>query len=257
MSGAEYLAVVFVMVIARVTAFLSTFPLFRSGMIPQLIKVAFALSLSVMWLSSFVLDGSCPLPESLPSHWLGYGMAIIREAVIGALLGYLLGLLFIPAQIAGSYLGQEIGFNMAGMTDPTTDASSNVYGDLMAALGTLVFLAVDAHQLAIGAIFSSFRSLPLGQALPSLPIATVSESLSTSHHWGLELAAPLGTGLFLATVINAMLMKISPQLNLFSVGIPVRLLLGLVAAMIVFPETAEIMRRICLQQAVLIRHLGI
>ncbi|MCA9149459.1 MAG: flagellar biosynthetic protein FliR [Planctomycetales bacterium] len=257
MNGIEYIAIILVMILARIAAFISTFPLFRSAMLPQSIKVSLAFALAVLWMSNLALDAGANFPPQIPGGGLGIGLAVIREAVIGALLGFLLGLLFLPAELAGGYLGQEIGFNMAGVSDPTTDTQSNVFGDFISALSMFVFFAADAHQLALGSLFASFRTLPLGKPLPYLPIATVTESFNQVHEWGMELAAPLGAGLFLVTIITAMLMKISPQLNLFSVGIPVRLLLGLLAAFALMPEIVDVMFRIFSQQRVLIKHLGL
>jgi flagellar biosynthesis protein FliR len=84
----------------------------------------------------------------------------------------------------------------------------------------------------------------------------VSGSFSNAHRWGMELAAPMGVGLFLVTGITAMLMKISPQLNLLSVGIPLRLALGLGIGLLFFPQLAEILVGIFLRQRELIMRLG-
>jgi flagellar biosynthetic protein FliR len=196
------------------------------------------------------------MPPLTEHQWLAMSIAVVREVIIGSMLGFLLGLLFLPAQLAGSYLGQEMGYNMAGITDPTTESTSNVFGDLLSALAMLLFLSVDAHQLAIGALYSSFANLPLGRPLPEFDAAMVSGSFSNAHRWGMELAAPMGVGLFLVTGITAMLMKISPQLNLLSVGIPLRLALGLGIGLLFFPQLAEILVGIFLRQRELIMRLG-
>ncbi len=256
MNGLEYLAISFILVIGRVGGFVMAFPMFRSGTIPRLIKVSLTVALSTMWLSTFLLDSAAPMPPPFGQHWVSYGIATTRELILGAILGYLLGLLFLPAQIAGSYLGQELGFNMAGLTDPATDSQSNVFGDFLNALAMLMFLAVDAHQLAIGALYASFARLPIGQPLPKFELSLVSVAISNAHRWGMELSAPLAVALFLVTVVTAMLMKISPQLNLFAIGIPVRLFLGLVASLIFFPDMAHILARIFQQQSDVLRDLG-
>lgn len=257
MNGLEYLMVVFLLILSRIGGFMATFPMFRSGTIPPLIKTAIAMSLSALWLSNLVLDGPASLPPAPESHWLAYGVAVVREVIIGSLLGFLLGLLFLPAQLAGSYLGQEMGFNMAGVTDPTMESTSNVFGDFLTALAMLLFFAADAHQLAIGALYSSFASFPLGHPLPDFDANLVSASFSNAHRWGMELAAPMGVGLFLVTIISAMLMKISPQLNLLSVGIPLRLALGLGVGLLLFPQVANVLKIIFLRQGELITRLGI
>jgi flagellar biosynthesis protein FliR len=257
MNGLEYLIVAFLLVLSRIGGFMATFPMFRSGTIPPTIKTALAISLSALWLSNLIVSGPDAMPPAPEDHWLSYGVAVIRELIIGSLLGFLLGLLFLPAQLAGSYLGQEMGFNMAGVTDPTMETTSNVFGDFLTALSMLLFFAADAHQLAIGALYSSFASFPLGHPLPNFDAGVVTASFSNAHRWGMELAAPMGVALFLVTIISAMLMKISPQLNLLAVGIPLRLALGLGIGMLLFPQVAHLMTIIFMRQGELIMRLGI
>jgi flagellar biosynthetic protein FliR len=246
-----------VLIAARIGAFFLTFPLFRSSTLPRLVKVVLALALSVMWLANFLARGALDSLHALPTHWLEFGLAAVRESIVGAGLGYLLGLFFLPAQVAGAYLGQEMGFNLAGVTDPTTESTSNVFGDLLNALAMMTFLLADAHQLAIGTLYVSFARLPLASPLPELAPWVFTQSLSDAHRWGMELAAPMAVGLFLTTVVTVLLMKISPQLNLFAVGIPVRLALGLLAAFVFFPDIVLMMERIFLREAWFIQQLGL
>jgi flagellar biosynthesis protein FliR len=256
MNLLEPLVVAFLLIVARVGMFLTTFPLFRGGTVPQTVKVAMAVSLSVMWLPDLPLPSAELTSAAGGAVWIHYGLGIAREAVIGAVFGYGLGLFFLPIQIAGYYLGQEIGFNMAGMTDPTTDATTNVFGDLLSALATLLFFAADAHLLAIGALQASFEHLPLGRSSRLFTPPAVTQSFSDAHRWGMQLSGPIGVGLFLTTIITALLMKISPQLNLLSVGTPLRLLVGLGIAMVFLPDTVAMMVAIVQQQAHFVERLG-
>ena len=256
MNLLEYGGATLMLIVARVSGFFVAFPLFRSGMIPRSVKASLVMALSIMWMANFMSSSDVALPTFISNHAVGYTVALAREAVIGGMLGYLLGLLFLPAQIAGAYLGQEMGFSMAGMTDPSTDSVSNVFGDFLGAIATLVFLLTNSHLLIFGAIYWSFAKLPLAASLPGLSPELFTQSFADANRWGMELAAPVGAGLFLTTVITAMLMKISPQLNLFAVGIPLRLLLGLGCALLFFPDLVFLMNAMFTQKIRLIQLLG-
>ncbi len=256
MNLLEPLAVTFLLLVARVGTFLATFPLFRGGTIPQVVKVSLALSLSIMWMPDVTLPAEFLGSSNSGSLWILYAISVAREAVIGGVFGFALGLFFLPVQIAGSYLGQEIGFSMAGVNDPTTDAASNVFGDLLGALATLLFFAADAHLLAIGTLQASLQHLPLGMSEGLFTPAAVTQSFSEANRWGLQLAGPIGVGLFLTTIITALLMKISPQLNLLSVGTPLRLLIGLGIAYVFLPDTIAMMHMIVQHQLNFVQRLG-
>ena len=235
MNPLQYWVTAWVLVIARVSMFVATFPLFRSGTIPRLVKIAFCLSLSVLWLTLLASDPSGRIDVPAQDHWVSYGVAVGREMVLGGMLGYALGLFLLPAQIAGAYLGQEMGFSLANMTDPSSDLMGNAFGNLVQSLAILAFLAADIHQLAIGTLYSSFLRMPIGAPLQIFRSTEFSQGVADAHRWGLELAAPLALCLFLTTILLAILIRMSPHLNLFSIGISLRLAAGLITAFLILP----------------------
>lgn len=256
MNGLESWTTSLMLVLARVGMFITVFPLFRAASVPRLVKVVLSLSLSVMWLVNFMLDPAVSLPVDLSPHWLVLGMAIAREAIIGGMLGYALGLFLLPGQVAGYYLSQELGFTLGGLSDPTSETPSSVFGELLNSLAMLVFLCTDIYQLAIGTLYASFTRLPLGQPLRLFRLSVISQGLSEAHRWGLELAAPMAIGLFLITVLLALLMRVSPQLNLFTVGTSLRLMGGLFVCFVLLPDLLLSLRSIVLRSCAFVERLG-
>ncbi len=100
----------------------------------------------------------------------------------------------------------------------------------------LIFLGSNVHHLVIGTLYSSFARLPVGEPLQMFQMSTFSQGLANAERWGLELAAPIGIILFLTTVLLTIMIRTSPQLNLFSVGIVLRIGIGLVASFVFFPD---------------------
>ncbi len=231
-----YWVTAFVLVVARVSTFFVVFPLFRAARVPRLIKVSFSIALSGLWLTSMANDAAVAFPDISNELWISYGIAIAREMIIGGALGYLFGLFFLPAQIAGSYLGQEMGLSMASITDPSSGISTNVVGELLGVFAMLIFFGSDVHHLVIGTLYSSFAKFPVGEPLQMFQMSTFSQGLASAERWGLELAAPIGIILFLTTVLLTIMIRTSPQLNLFSVGIVLRIGIGLVASFVFFPN---------------------
>ncbi len=256
MNVAEFWIAVFVLIVSRVGMFVSTFPLFSSTNIPRSVKAALVVSLSSMWMWDFAGDASQFAAVPVQITAVGYGLAVAREAVIGGMFGFALGLFFLPAQVAGAYLGQEMGFSMAGITDPTTQVRSNVLADVVNSLAMLVFFASDFHHLAIGTLYASFGAMPLGGPLELMQMSVFSAGMSEAHRWGLELAAPVGIGLLLTTVVLAVLMKISPQLNLFSIGTPLRLIIGLLTFFLLLPDFVRLMQHIFYRSNGFVYRLG-
>ncbi len=231
-----YWVTAFVLVMTRVSTFFVVFPLFRAARVPRLVKVSFSLALSALWLGSLAKNPHVVFPDVSADHWIVYGIALAREAIVGAALGYVFGLFFLPAEIAGSYLGQEMGLSMASVTNPSSGTSTNVVGELLAVLAMLVFFGSDVHHLVFGTLYSSFAKVPIGAPLQMFQVSTFSLGLSHAERWGLQLAAPIGVILFLTTVLLSIMIRTSPQLNLFSVGITIRIGVGLVASLVLFPE---------------------
>ena len=231
----QFWTVTFLLVVSRVSMFFVTFPIFRSSTIPKQVKISLVLALSIV---SLMVASSSPEFYRTPihDHYVAYTIAMGRELFLGGVLGYSLSLFFLPAQIAGYYIGQEMGLSMASMADPNADKPANVVADLVYTLTMLVFFAGNVHHLAIGLICYSFQKLPVGKSVEMFSPYAFSMGISEAHHMGFQMIAPIAIGLFLALIVISMIMKMSPQLNLFTIGTPVRLIVGFGGMFIFIPD---------------------
>lgn len=231
----QFWAVTLVMVMARVSMFFVTFPILRSAAIPKQVKVSLVLAISIV---SLMVASASPEFYRTPihNHYVSYTLALGRELFLGGVLGYLLSLFFLPAHVAGYYIGQEMGLSMANMADPTADKPANVVADLFYTLTMLVFFAGNVHHLAVGLICYSFLKLPVGKSVEMFGPDVFSLGISEAHHMGMQMVAPISIGLFLALIVISLIMKMSPQLNLFTIGTPVRLIVGFGGMFIFIPD---------------------
>ncbi len=235
----------FGLILVRISAFVVVLPVFSGRNLPNTVKIGLAVVLSIFW-------WSCGVPSDYVAPLLGGGwaggpafcFAAVREVLLGASLGFALGLFLIPVQIAGSFIAQEMGLSMATQTDPGGQASSTNVNQLFYSLGVLLFFGLNLHHVVLSVLHASFFSRPVGSrfALPSP--AHVLKSMSEIEEAGLLLAAPVVAALFIALIVLMTTMRTAPQLNLFSVGLPFRLAVGLIASAMFLPEIVTVGSRV-------------
>ena len=214
----------FLLIFCRITAFFVTAPIFSSRNIPVLFKIGLSafvtlLTTSVIELTPLVVDGQ-------------FILAIARETLIGLLLGFIAYLFFTVVQIAGSFTDMQIGFSMANIINPMTGTQSPVLGNMYYMIGMLLFLSANGHHMFMRGILDSYRWLPLGnETFARLQEGNLTEflirSLSEAFGLALQLSAPLVVALFLVDVGLGILARVAPQFNIFVIGIPIKIIVGL------------------------------
>jgi flagellar biosynthetic protein FliR len=235
----------FALVLARVSAFIATFPLLGGKSFPRIVKLGLAMSLAWMWFGIYGLQPSADVCQSAEHlHWPGMVLAVVREVALGAVLGFGFGLFLMPLRIAGAYIGQEMGLSMAVITDPGQGDSSGVVAQLMETLGVLLFFSLDVHHVLLLAVHTSLQRWPCGTCLPAESAVVVVRGIDDAQAWGLLVAAPVGICLFVTMIVLLFLARSAPQLNLFSVGLTVRLVVGLVACLVFLPDMWNAMQQI-------------
>ena len=218
----------YVLILVRVSTFLTLLPLFGRGTIPRTVLIGLSLGLTTLWFSN-----TSELPEELVANpegflqWVGIWFLTIREFIIGGMLGLSFGLLIYPIQIAGSYLAQEMGLSIASLSDPSTSNQSNVLSSLLQTIALLFFFATNLHHFIFATLHTSFSRAPIGGGFQFASSQFALEALASVDEVGLTLIAPIGICLFLVLLILLVLSKASPTMNLFSVGISVRIFAGL------------------------------
>ena len=232
------LAVYFSLYLARVGTFVAVLPLWSRHNIPHLVKVGLSLALAAMWFGSGI---RLPPASSWAQHasdisWLAYGLALGKEAVLGALLGYAMGLFLLPATVAGEYLTQEMGFSFGSMLGAGGNVTSGALTLIFEAIAILIFLGLDGHHVFFAVLHGTFQQYPVGVGMPPVPMANLLSAATITQEWGLMLAAPVALCLFLTTVVLVLLARAAPQLNLYTVGFPLRLGVGLAATLVLLPN---------------------
>lgn len=235
----------FVLILARTATFIAMLPLLGGRQLPRTVKIGLSVALSTMWFGAFGIAPAAAVLELAPQQsFLPYIVAISREVVFGAMLGYAFGLFLLPAQIAGSYVSQEMGLTLATVADPMSNGATNVISQLFEALAVLLFFALDAHHVLLTALHVTFASRPIGSPMDLEAVDVLARGVAEAHEWGLLIVAPAAICLFITVVVLALLMKVAPQMNLFTVGLTVRLIVGLAASLAFLPEMVWYLSRV-------------
>ncbi len=218
--------VLFMLVLARVSAFVALFPLFSRKQLPSLVKVGLAASLSIFWFAE--IEASSGLSDAALRNIgpLAGAFLMLKELVVGIVLAIALGLFFWPARIAGAYVGQELGLSLASISDPGSQDNSTLVTRLFETFAILIFFGINLHHFLIIVLHVSFHHLFMRVGVLELPTERLVTMLSSVGDYGLLVAAPLMILFMLVTVVLAFLNRAAPTLNLFSVGMSIRAGLG-------------------------------
>lgn len=227
--------VLFIMILARVASFVAAFPLFSRRQLPQMVKVGLATALAVFWYgeieSRFVgVDRDLTSLNSFMAILL-----IVKESVIGIVLGMLMGALFWPAKIAGSYVGQELGLSLASISDPGSQDSSTLLTRIFESFAVLVFFGINMHHFLILGLDASFDWFYTGVGIFDFPTEHIASMINDSSDYGLLICGPMLLVSMLVTCALAFLNRAAPSLNLFSVGMPLRAGLGIFLLLLFTP----------------------
>ncbi|OLO40907.1 flagellar biosynthetic protein FliR [Alkalihalophilus pseudofirmus] len=213
----------FLLIFIRVLAFFSVMPIFSYRTIPNTFKVGLAVYLA--WIMFFTLDApELPMDET-------YFLLIIKEVMVGLLVGLVAMILLYAIQVAGAFIDIKMGFMIANVVDPGTGAQSPLIGGYLYTFALLLLLVSDAHHLLIDGVFYSYQFIPLEQPFLPLGNENVIEFIFLTFNKmfiiAFQMAFPIVGSLFLVDVALGMISRAVPQMNVFVVGMPLKILVGL------------------------------
>lgn len=235
------LAVYVALVFARVGAFVAVMPLF-SGRTPKSVRAALTLALTAFYLGQIAPAWDRHVAgQAGDIHWLAFSLAMLRETVLGAAMGFAFNLFLLPPRIAGEFITQQIGLALSPQAGISGDQPAGPLTLAFEAAGALVFFQLDGHHIALSVLHASFSRLPLGGTLVPEAADPALTALTQSYEMGLLLAAPLGVCLFLLAVVLAIMSRAAPQLNIYSIGFALQVLLALIGSLYLMPDMLHLM----------------
>lgn len=219
----EYALAALVYPFLRVLALMGSAPLLSHRSIPRPARVAFA------FLVALLVAPTLP-PAGVVSPFSAAGvLLVVQQIVVGVAIGLVMQVIFAAADVAGELIGLQMGLSFASFVDAQNSEPVPIVASFLSLTLTLVFLAVDGHLLLLAALADSFASFPIASTVPFSPLdaSALARAGRDLFAIGLSLALPVVAAMLLANVALGVLTRTAPQLNLFAVGFPVTLTVGL------------------------------
>ncbi len=222
------------LIFIRVAAIVFSAPLFDSRAIPVLFKIGLALSAAVLLYPLLRVD--TPMPANGFSL-LGFG--IVGEVLVGLIIGFTVRLIFAAVEMAGQLAGFQMGLAIANVFDPVTSTQMPIVSQLENIVAMLIFLAANAHHLVLRALAESFRLVPLlGFRFNRSLMALLSDLTGGMFVTAVKIAAPVMVALLLTSLTLGLVARVVPQMNIFIVAMPVKIIIGLVFMALALPFLA-------------------
>lgn len=211
----------FMLPLFRIGALLMTMPIFGTTLVPTRVRLYLALAITLVVAPA--------LPAMPPVHALDLSalLLIAQQIIIGAAMGLSLNLFFQAFVIAGQIIAIQMGMAFASMVDPLNGVSTAVIGQFFTMLVTLLFLSMNGHLVVFEVLIESFTTLPVGDALTTGDFWMLVSRLGWVLAAGLLLVLPAVTALLVVSIAFGIMTRAAPQLNIFSIGFPMTLVLGM------------------------------
>ncbi len=226
--------------LSRILALIATAPILGNPSVPIRVKLGLAVMLTILVMP--LVEKS--LPPVDPAS--GAGMIILlQQALIGVAIGFVMRVVFVAVEMAGELIGLQMGLGFAIFFDPQNSGQIDIVGRFLGVIASLAFLAMDGHLMMIALISQSFSSLPVGtDGVTDATFTTLANWGSEIFKAGLQLSLPVLTALLITNLALGVLTRVAPQLNIFAVGFPLTLSIGLLVMALGMPFYAPILEQL-------------
>lgn len=220
---------IFLMILIRMTGLFLITPIFSRNNIPNVLKIGFSFFCSIILIA--VLD--IEKLELVPFELIVFS---IKELLVGLMLGFISYLFFTSLYLAGQIIDMQVGFGMVNVFDPQNNIQVPIMGTYYYIISILIFLTIDGHHILLDALIQSYEYIPIGHfKFANDTINQLIKILSTTFIIGVKISAPVLASIFLADVLLGILAKTMPQMNVFIVGMPFKILVGIATIIITLP----------------------
>ena len=221
----EQQVVGFFLVLARVSPLFLLAPLFSSKMLPARARgiVAVALAIGIAPIARSANGG-----QELPLEVWTLGGLVLKELLVGTAFAFALAALFAAVTTAGNVLDTLIGFSFGALVDPMTGTSGGVLNQLYALFGVMIFVAINGDAWVIQGIARTYEAVPLADA-PAIGSLVEGVQVAFSGIFGaaIQVGAPVLLAVVLSDVAFGLVSRVVPSLNVFAVGFPAKVAVGL------------------------------
>ncbi len=215
----------FFIIFVRMGAIMLIIPFYGEKGAPVLVKLALAIMITIIVFPVISVDES--LLKSVT--FLGTAILLIQSLLVGLLIGFIPVLLFTGFQLGGEIAGFNIGFAMVSVLDPLSESRISLIAQLNYIFAMLVFISINGHFYLLEGIVTSFKVMPLiGSTFPDITGQMLLQISSKIFVIGMKVAAPVLVAILLTNTGLGILARTIPQLNIFIIGFPIQISVGLI-----------------------------
>ena len=212
----------------RITAFfLATSIIFPNGT-PKPFKISFSLLLSAM--IAINLEINVPIENFY--ELIRYG---ILETVNGLTMGYMVTICFYSLKMAGKLIDGQMGLSMASTYDANTQSQATIMENLTYFVGVVVFFSINAHHIIINSMQNSFKIIPIGYSIIDYNFTYILKVFKEYFIMGIKIAIPIIVVLILTDLITGIISRSISGLNVMIIGMPLKMLVGILFFMSSLP----------------------
>lgn len=213
----------FLLIIVRISCFIFVAPFFAIKGIPNSVKVGISIFISIL------LYGIVQRDALEYNTVLGYSIIVMKEAVVGLILGFAAAICNSIASFAGHIADMQTGLSMATLMDPNTNESVTITGTLYQQVILAMLIVSGMYRYIIRAIVDSYSLIPVNGAVfhSDRLISAMTGFMRDFFVIGFRICLPVFIVTFVLNMVLGILAKVSPQLNMFAVGIQIKIIVGL------------------------------
>lgn len=220
-------AQLFFLAFTRVMAMIIHVPMLGGTQIPNQVRIGLGFMLALI-----ILPWQPLAPDAPTIATLGYITAIGREILIGTMAGFAATLIFNAFSIGGELMGISAGFGAGRVLNPALESSGSALDQLFIFTALLLFIILNGHHIFILAIKQTFDVAPLNTAFPAITSDYLMRLTAQLITTGVQLALPTLGALLLADLALGLLARVAPSIQVFFLGVPAKLALGIAALML-------------------------
>ncbi len=215
-------------------------PIFGRRNIPTYFKIGFAFFTALILVNTTAVQ-----TVEYDDNLIGYALLVSKEFLIGLSMGYVAYLTYNAIYIAGEIIDMQIGFGVVNVLDPVSNIQVPVTSNLYFIISMLLFLSMNGHHMLIKALFDSFAELPPGDAVFRAEISdNILGIFGTVLSTGVRIAAPVVATVLILDVALGTISKMVPQMNIFVIGMPLKIIIGLIIIVITMPMFITIIQSV-------------
>ncbi len=229
---------IFLLIFVRLLGFFMLLPIIAGSNVPNQVKVILAI------LTAFIIFTTNRVTEiSYNDSVFGYGLLLIQEFVVGLTLGFVAYAFFTIIYFAGQMIDYQIGFSMLSVLDPATQIQVPITGNLLYYVMAMFLILTGGLHRLIYAICTSYDAIPIGAAVlvgnESIYV-TILAVIAQYFVLGVQIAMPIAGSIVVLDIALGILVKAAPQMNVFTVGLPIKVLIGLLILWFITPVFGDV-----------------